>query len=121
MKKIIYERPDKKGEYLPHNFEEMDVDKAIEIARANPDCSVFDTPEEFADAFNEGEISDQGVILVVGKDEPNFTDAERNLIKESILCKVRQDSRASKQITNQQAISLIEAEKQTLIGLLNRF
>lgn len=121
MKKIIYERPDKTGEYLPYNFEEMDADKAIEIAKACQDCEVFETLEDFAKAFNAGDISDQGIIIVVGKDEIALNSEEKNLIRESLLCKIRQDTRASKQITNRQAIDLIDAEKHTLIELLNRF
>lgn len=118
--KIIYFHQQDAFDAIP-SFDGLDEATAVAVAHSNENCLVYNGLAEFVKAFNNGELDvDNGFISIVGN-ETNFTDAERNLIKESILCKVRQDSRAAKQITNQQAISLIETEKQTLIGLLNRF
>ena len=61
-KKVIYVSPDYCG--LRIDFENLQQEGKYQIAKENECMEIF-TVEEFADAFNDGLISDEGFIYVV--------------------------------------------------------
>ena len=118
--KIIYFHQQEAFDAIP-NFEGMSEDTAVAVANSNENCIVYDDLKEFGKAFNDGDFdANSGFVFIVGSPEPAFSDKEKELLREALICKIRQDSRAAKQITISQAISLIEAEKHELSELLKR-
>lgn len=80
MKHIVYIHPFVADEIF--GIEEFQHDasadpkKFLESCRRNDEMTVYDTPEAFAEAFNGGEVSDEGYVLVV---EDNVTRKDIDL------------------------------------------
>ena len=64
MKKIIYVEPD--HEVSVDEFESMNRNgELLHFAKNDNNCHVYDTIEDFAEAFNNEVISDLGYMFIV--------------------------------------------------------
>lgn len=94
MKKIYYFDPNFDDELYgnPANFKEDDIREVMAVKYFDwmPEMHVYDTLEDFVDAFNNGFISDEGYIrtadiepfVQIFKEKEKVTDEEMKLISE---------------------------------------